>query len=594
MKHLTLLAACASLLSLMIACEPEANPGEDNNKGEVSLSVNPTTLILDADQTSCSFKLTASDAWSIESEAEWITTVTPSNGEAGTDLVINVTVAANDGTLRSGKLTVKCGDKTATVTVSQATAANKAAFGQVYLMKATLIEDAKGFNMLSDPSFEDHASEAIDYKSPWWILGSDRVADPHSGDYAARLKGSITENLGFQTVCARPYTDYEVSAWFKSNKDSENPDTYLGMRYGITDRPVLKDENKGGSFSTSWSQSTTAFNTDRHSIVEAFAFSFEKADYVIQWDDVVLKRPGDNQKSYMLTSVEKVGSLAAALNGAITSFDGCTAWDGGDGKTMVAFGQNVGEAEFATKANALAYSTDNNITDGIDITVVNNDGKVKEILPLADGEKGIVPTAGVTAGGKQWIHYQSIDAKEFGSDMWTIKSSGLAYSEDSGNTWTRSNVSWGANSNFAQVALLNDNGYVYMYGSTAGRIVEGEQFVQLARVAENEMGNASSWTYWNGSEWVAEESAATEIIYTGTLGEISVIKNANGRYLMMYSTIKRDAVVVRDAASPEGDWSGEKIVLVDDKDEVLYAPTMLPVSAQGNDIYFLVSSAWGE
>lgn len=594
MKRLTLLAACASLLSLMIACEPEANPGEDNNKGEVSLSVNPTTLILDADQTSCSFKLTASDAWSIESEAEWITAVTPSNGEAGTDLVINVTVAANDGTLRSGKLTVKCGDKTATVTVSQATAANKAVFGQVYLMKATLIEDAKGFNMLSDPSFEDHASEAIDYKSPWWILGSDRVADPHTGDYAARLKGSITENLGFQTVCARPYTDYEVSAWFKSNKDSENPDTYLGMRYGITDRPVLKDENKGGSFSTSWSQSTTAFNTDRHSIVEAFAFSFEKPDYVIQWDDVVLKRPGDNQKSYMLTSVEKVGSLAAALNGTITSFDGCTAWDGGDGKTMVAFGQNVGEAEFATKANALAYSTDNNITDGIDITVVNNDGKVKEILPLADGEKGIVPTAGVTAGGKQWIHYQSINAKEFGSDMWTIKSSGLAYSEDGGNTWTRSNVSWGANSNFAQVALLNDNGYVYMYGSTAGRIVEGEQFVKLARVAENEMGNASSWTYWNGSAWVAEESAATEIIYTGTLGEISVIKNANGRYLMMYSTIKRDAVVVRDAASPEGDWSGEKIVLVDDKDEVLYAPTMLPVSAQGNDIYFLVSSAWGE
>ena len=594
MKRLTLLAACASLLSLMIACEPEANPSEDNNKGEVSLSVNPTTLILDADQTSCSFKLTASDAWSIESEAEWITAVTPSNGEAGTDLVINVTVAANDGTLRSGKLTVKCGDKTATVTVSQATAANKAVFGQVYLMKATLIEDAKGFNMLSDPSFEDHASEAIDYKSPWWILGSDRVADPHTGDYAARLKGSITENLGFQTVCARPYTDYEVSAWFKSNKDSENPDTYLGMRYGITDRPVLKDENKGGSFSTSWSQSTTAFNTDRHSIVEAFAFSFEKPDYVIQWDDVVLKRPGDNQKSYMLTSVEKVGSLAAALNGTITSFDGCTAWDGGDGKTMVAFGQNVGEAEFATKANALAYSTDNNITDGIDITVVNNDGKVKEILPLADGEKGIVPTAGVTAGGKQWIHYQSINAKEFGSDMWTIKSSGLAYSEDGGNTWTRSNVSWGANSNFAQVALLNDNGYVYMYGSTAGRIVEGEQFVKLARVAENEMGNASSWTYWNGSAWVAEESAATEIIYTGTLGEISVIKNANGRYLMMYSTIKRDAVVVRDAASPEGDWSGEKIVLVDDKDEVLYAPTMLPVSAQGNDIYFLVSSAWGE
>jgi hypothetical protein len=155
-------------------------------------------------------------------------------------------------------------------------------------------------------------------------------------------------------------------------------------------------------------------------------------------------------------------------------------------------------------------------------------------------------------------------------------------------------VNWGAESNFAQVAFLRDNGYVYMYGSTAGRIVEGEQYMKLARVAENEMGNASSWTYWNGSSWVADESAAVAIIYVGTLGEISVIKNANGRYLMMYSTIKRDAIVVRDAASPEGDWSGEKIVLVDDEDEVLYAPTMLPVSAIGNDIYFLMSSAWGE
>lgn len=594
MKRLTLLAACASLLSLTIACKPEDNPGKEESPSEVSLSVNPTTLILDADQTNCSFKLNASEAWNIDSDVEWITGIAPSEGNSAADLTINVTTAANEGNLRSGKITVTCGGKTVTVNVSQATAANKAVLGQIYLMKASLIEDAGGFNMLSDPSFEDHATQAIDYKSPWWILGSDRVADPHTGDYAARLKGSITENLGFQTVCAKPDTDYEVSAWFKSNKDAENPDTYLGVRIGIGDRPVLKDENKGGSFSTSWSQSVTAFNTGNNPVIEAFAFSFAKEGYVIQWDDVVLKRPGDEQKSYMLTSVNKMGSLADAMNGIITSFDGCIAWDGGDGKTMLAFGQNVGEAEFETKANALAYTTDTDIADGIDIEVVNNDGKVKEILPLADGEKGIVPTAGVNAGGKQWIHYQSINAKEFGSDMWTIKSSGLAYSEDGGNTWTRSEVNWSAGSNFAQVALLRDNGYVYMYGSTAGRITDGEQYVKLARVAENEMGTPASWTYWNGSAWVADEASAAPIIYAGTLGEISVIKNSNGRYLMMYSTIKRDGVVIRDSASPEGDWSGEKLVLVDDKDEVIYAPAMLPVSAQGNDIYFLVSSAWGD
>ena len=581
-----------ALMSLAFAVSCEKSSEQEVTKAEIKVS--PATLILDATQTETSFRLTASKAWTITCSADWITAIEPSEGEAVTDQQIKITTTINEANLRSAQLVISCPDASATVSVSQGTSANKTVLGKTYLMKAALTEDERGFNMLSDPGFEDHADHTIDYKTPWWILGSTRVKDPHTGDYAARLNGSITENLGFQTVCARPYTDYVVSAWFKSNLDEGNPDTYLGMRKNIEGRPVLKDENKGGSFSTTWSQSSTYFNTGDCAEVEAFAFSFAKDGYVIQWDDVTLTRPDDTQKSYLLTSVEKVGSLSDMFGGSITSFDGCTAWDGGNGKTMIAFGQNVGEAEFDPKANALAISTDSNLADGLEATVVSTDGKVNEILPLSGTEKGVIPTAGINVGNRQWIHFQSVKSKVFASDMWEIFSSGLAYSDDDGTTWTRSDVSWNAGSAFAQVAFLRDNGYVYMYGSTAGRIVEGEQFVKIARVAENEMGTSSAWTYWNGSEWVADEAAAVSIIYAGTLGEISVIKNANGRYLMMYSSIKRDAVVIRDAASPEGDWSGEKIVMVDSADEVLYAPTFLPISANGNDIYFLMSSAWGE
>lgn len=581
-----------ALMSLAFAVSCEKSSEQEVTKAEIKVS--PATLILDATQTETSFRLTASKAWTITCSADWITAIEPSEGEAVTDQQIKITTTINEANLRSAQLVISCPDASATVSVSQGTSANKTVLGKTYLMKAALTEDERGFNMLSDPGFEDHADQTIDYKSPWWILGSTRVEDPHTGDYAARLNGSITENLGFQTVCARPYTDYVVSAWFKSNQDEGNPDTYLGMRKNIEGRPVLKDENKGGSFSTTWSQSSTYFNTGDCSEVEAFAFSFAKEGYVIQWDDVTLTRPDDTQKSYLLTSVEKVGSLSDMFGGSITSFDGCTAWDGGNGKTMIAFGQNVGDAEFDPKANALATSTDSNLADGLEATVVSTDGKVNEILPLSGTEKGVIPTAGINVGNRQWIHFQSVKSKVFASDMWEIFSSGLAYSDDDGTTWTRSDVSWNAGSAFAQVAFLRDNGYVYMYGSTAGRIVDGEQFVKIARVAENEMGTSSSWTYWNGSEWVADEAAAVSIIYAGTLGEISVIKNANGRYLMMYSSIKRDAVVIRDADSPEGDWSGEKIVMVDSADEVLYAPTFLPISANGNDIYFLMSSAWGE
>lgn len=593
-RTLLFLAALAMLLS----CGKDPSGTGDNKDKEVQIAVAPTAIILEGNQTSSTFTLSCNTAWTVTTEADWITAITPSSGETADGTVITVTSTENDGDLRTTMLTVTAGKATKIILVSQSEAAGKETFGQAYLMKATILEDSKGFNMLSDGDFEDTGDQAVcGGASSWWALYSERVeGGALSGDAYVRLNhDDIDENLGFQTVCTKPNTEYTVSAWFLSNQASGNPDTYFGVRIGTGIRPINFEERLGDDFTTSWKQFSKTGNVGNNPISEAFAFGFHKEGYIISWDNVVFKRPGDTQKSYGLTNMEHVKPIYGMTGGAITSGDGCTVWDGGDGKVRFAFGKNVGDGELATRENAFGVMSSD---DKID--VVKADGKVKEIIPKGSKEGGILPTAGIAAGGKQWIHYQIIRTKEFGAHLWRAWGGGLAYSED-GTTWTRSDVSFDKGGNFMQVAFLKEDGYVYMFGSHVARAneentaVADEHYVKLARCPEAEMGTQNSWKYWNGAEWVTGENNAIPIIYTGTLGEFSVIKNqTTGRYLMIYMSLKRHAVVVRDAASPEGDWSGEHILYPLKENENIYAPSFMPASASGNTVYFVMSSAWEE
>ena len=584
-------------IALLFSCSKNETPDTDEGtNNEVEISVAPAAIILEGNQTSFTFTLNCNAAWTITSGADWITAITPSSGENAVGTLITATSEENSGALRSTVLTITAGEATKTVMVSQSEAAGQETFGKAYLMKATILEDSKGFNMLCDGDFEDTGDQAVcGPNSCWWAAASERViGGAFSGDaYVCLNHDDIDENLGFQTVCTKPNTEYVVSASFLSNQDSGNPDTYFGVRVGTGIRPVNFEQRLGEEFSTTWKQFSKAGNVGNNPVSEAFAFSFHKEGYIISWDDVVFKRVGDTQKSYGLTDMERIGSVYDMTGGAITSGDGCTVWDGGDGNVRFAFGKNVGAGDSATRENAFGVMT---AEDKID--VLKTDGKVCEIIPKGSKEGGIMPTAGIAAGGKQWIHYQIIRSKEFGAGLWRGWSAGLASSDD-GVTWTRTDVAFDKNGNFMQVAFLKEGGYVYMFGSKVGRgneenvAVADEHYVKLARCPENEMGTQNSWKYWNGSDWVDGESNAIPIIYTGTLGEFSVIKNeTTGRYLMMYMSLKRNALVVRDAASLEGDWSGEHIVYALGENENIYAPSFMPASASGNTVYFVMSSAW--
>ena len=62
------------------------------------------------------------------------------------------------------------------------------------------------------------------------------------------------------------------------------------------------------------------------------------------------------------------------------------------------------------------------------------------------------------------------------------------------------------------------------------------------------------------------------------------------RYIMMYLSVNQRAIVYRDSPSPEGDWSGEKIIMYEDGN-ALYGPYIHPWFTDGKDLWFVLSHA---
>lgn len=274
-------------------------------------------------------------------------------------------------------------------------------------------------------------------------------------------------------------------------------------------------------------------------------------------------------------------------------------WDAGNGTVMCVFGDNFDHGGGNWKSNAIALSSDRDLTDGLYYSGMLMDGDaVKEIVvsraktgQYPDGseyEVTCIPTGGVAAGGRQYLNYMSVhDWTPTGdNDQWSVNYSEIVYSDDDGSTWTRSGVRWGADSNFAQVAYLRENGLIYMYGTRSGRY--GDVF--LARVGETDALDKPAYEYWTGGGWERDEEAAVPVA-RGTASEMTVAYNSlYDRYMMMYLSVNQRAIVYRDAPLPEGDWSGEKIIMYEDGN-ALYAPYIHPWFNDGDCLWFVISHA---
>ncbi len=243
------------------------------------------------------------------------------------------------------------------------------------------------------------------------------------------------------------------------------------------------------------------------------------------------------------------------------------------------------------RSNAIAFSRDADPSDGItyDRMITDRPGHAKELIDqsaVPGEEVTIIPTYGTSVDGRMYLHYMAVRQwQEPGN--WALNQSGMAYSDDDGQTWTVSDLTWPADSNFGQVAMVPKGDQIYLFGIPGGRFGG----VQVARVAKDKLLDASAYRYWDGTTWGTDIAAAKTIV-PGPVGELSVQWNTHyDTWIMAYlnDDDSTNAVVLRTASELTGSWSDEQVVVTSEEAPALYAPYLPPRWNAGPDIYFALS-----
>lgn len=308
-------------------------------------------------------------------------------------------------------------------------------------------------------------------------------------------------------------------------------------------------------------------------VASILAVNCERVARVIGKSAEDLPNPNDSGKRFGMSSTD-FGNM----------------WDAGNGSVFCVFGDNFNAYGGDWISNAVAVSTDRDLTDGLYYdSMLWDDGRNKrmEIIPREGYEVTCIPTGGFSVTDKglttQYVSYMSVKEWKVGgdNDSWSCYHSELVKSEDSGRTWQRTGVKWDGGSNFVQVAFVVNGGTVYMWGTKAGR----HSNAYLAKVPEGSVLNKDAYQYWNGAGWSYDENSAAPVT-NGEVSEMTVRYNTYyKRYIMMYLTVNQRYLVYRDAAAPEGEWSAEKPVL-----KGTYGPSIHPWFCDGRDLWFVSSS----
>ncbi|MFD4433893.1 DUF4185 domain-containing protein, partial [Nocardia sp. NPDC058497] len=254
-----------------------------------------------------------------------------------------------------------------------------------------------------------------------------------------------------------------------------------------------------------------------------------------------------------------------------------------------------GPRGFDWRSNTLAVSSNRDLEHGmkLDSFVEDRPGHAGQVLTSrkVDGsEITTLPTSGLSIGDRQFLAYSSI--REWGSTSgsWVSNYSGIAYSDDGGQSWTKDKgavwLNAGTGWAFQMPAITKGpDGFVYMYGTPQGRI--GGVFV--ARVAPERILDKAAWQLWTGAEWTSDPTSPPAAIVTGAVGEVSVQYNVSiGRWLMMSTDILDNGIVLRQAVNPMGPWTDPEVVVSGKDYPYVYGAHMHPWSS-GNDLFFTVS-----
>ena len=306
----------------------------------------------------------------------------------------------------------------------------------------------------------------------------------------------------------------------------------------------------------------------------------------------------------VITGAESINETEARYQ--IKGTDLGIMWTDERGQILAAFGDTFGAAwggsstgfgDPATndwRSNTLARSSDRNPADGMsfDNFVTDRPGHAKELLPSLK-QNGVemtkIPTGGVNINGRDYMAYMSV--RQFTTPgRWITNYSGIAYSDNGGQTWKDAPGSQRPNTaalddNFQMIAYARHDGLIYAFGTPNGRF--GAAYV--ARVPEGRLLDNSAYEYWTGKGWQRGSSAIATPIVSGPVGELSVRYDETlQRWQMMTMDEARGEIVVRLAPHPTGPWGDPITVATSNEYPHLYGGFLNPDS-NGRDIYFTMT-----
>jgi hypothetical protein len=294
-------------------------------------------------------------------------------------------------------------------------------------------------------------------------------------------------------------------------------------------------------------------------------------------------------------------------------------WDNGDPENrqvLIAFGDTFGDCSAADqgwRSNTLFRSESTDLTvlplryqdpyagsplRGPAVAGRGFSRQVIDSLRLAAQEVTVIPTAAIAVGRTQYVNFMSV-AQWGASGQWSTNFSAVAVSSDNGETWSvpRSSIRpawfnsvpgvpfvWGYQ-NFQMGAYLRRDGYVYAYGTGAGR--GGAPF--LSRVVETAVADLTQYEYWTPFGWLKNMPFLAMQVTVAPGSEMSVAWNDHlGKFIMMYTNFLGN-VVLRTADQPQGPWSLPKTLVTSAQmPGGIYAPYIHPWS-KGQDLYFTLS-----
>jgi len=121
--------------------------------------------------------------------------------------------------------------------------------------------------------------------------------------------------------------------------------------------------------------------------------------------------------------------------------------------------------------------------------------------------------------------------------------------------WAGGDVKWGAASIIAQ------DEYIYVYGKKTTDGLNPAYYV--ARVDASSATDISAYRYYNGSDWVVDDSSAASV-FNG-MNSLSLSYNDYlGKYIMVSSPPLSNDIEIRTAESPEGPFSEASLLFTND------------------------------